>query len=659
MTCTNNKHSKAAIILLSILLLFGCFGFPLHVSAASNTDEPLRDSVGVDNHLSAPLPYYLIPIPKNITFLRECNNFTHNQLHSCQQFLQNLHKNKLLKPEKLTQISFLHFSIDTNLRSQQYRLTVGSKRITIQGGDLSALFFGSRTLIQLIEYALNENTNLPCLVVNDEPDFQRRGYMLDISRTKVPKMATLYKIVDLLASWKINEFQLYVEHTFAYKNHRDVWEGCSPMTPNEIRDLDNYCRERFIDLVPNQNSFGHMENWLRHDNYKDLAECPDDCATKWGVRKLTSLDPSNPKSLELMKELYAELLPNFSSHYFHIGCDETVELGLGKSKALCDSLGVGVVYLDYLKKLNAEANELGRTTMFWGDIVINHKDLIPQIPKNMIAMVWGYDRKSNFSTELPLFKNAGIEFYVCPGTATWRSLIGRNSIAFANLRNAAYYGKLNGAKGILITNWGDYGHWQPLSVCYAPTLIGCSYAWNLDTSALQALEFQLNHYLFKDQTGRTGQAVLQLGKACDVTGIPEGVANAFHLMLHRYQWTMKGNYQTREMKIAPLQASEKLIDSALLILSHAQPHCDDAKIVIDELTQAANLAKHGIHLGIARLNVKGNETKDIPLETRQALAKELKPLIDHQKKIWTVRNREGGLEESLGHLQEIYDYYLK
>ena len=211
---------------------------------------------------------------------------------------------------------------------------------------------------------------------------------------------------------------------------------------------------------------------------------------------------------------------------------------------------------------------------------------------------------------------------------------------------------------MLNTNWGDYGHWQPLSVCHAGMLIGCSYAWNLDTTALQSLEFQLNHYIFKDKTGLTGKAVLQLGTACDVTNIPEGVANAFHLMLHRYKWSMKGNYQTRELRITPLRNAEKIIDSALVMLHHAKPQCHDAKIVIEELEQASHLAKHGIHLGIARLNVKGNDTKDIPLAKRQELAKELKPLIERHKKLWIVRNREGGLDESADRLQEIYDYYI-
>lgn len=100
-----------------------------------------------------------------------------------------------------------------------------------------------------------------------------------------------------------------------------------------------------------------------------------------GTKSKTSLDPTNPKSFKLISELYNELLPNFSSKYFNIGCDETMELGLGRSKTVCDKEGKGKVYLDYLKKLNAEVNKLGKTTQFWGDIIINHSELIPKLPK--------------------------------------------------------------------------------------------------------------------------------------------------------------------------------------------------------------------------------------------------------------------------------------
>lgn len=551
------------------------------------------------------------------------------------------------------------FEINDDIKNKDaYRLHIDSTQISITANSMAGIFYGKQTLQQLITYSRSTQKAIPCLDIYDYPDFEKRGYMLDISRNKVPKMNTLFKIIDLLAQWKINEFQLYTEHTFAYKNHKEVWEGCSPMTPDEIRILDAYCKSKYIDLVPNQNSFGHMENWLRHDKYLPLAECPDDCKTIWGTRKRNSLDPTNPGSLQLMDELYTELLPNFSSQYLNIGCDETVELGCGKTKEVCKEKGKGVVYLEYLKKLNQLANEKGVKAQFWGDIILNHPDLIDEIPSNMTAMVWGYEANYAFNENLPKFKDAGLDYYVCPGTSTWRSLIGRNKNAFENLKNAAINGKKYHAKGFLNTNWGDYGHWQPLSVCYPAMLVGAAYSWNAEADPTTDLSFLLNQYVFEDETRNTGKAVLMLGNAYLKADIPSGNANAFHLMLRRYAWTMNGQYQTKQLKEKNLWAADKEIDDALAILKQGHPKVDST-IVIDELFHAANMAKHGIQLGIARLNAPQKSTENITKNELEALIIDINSIIETHKKLWIIRNREGGLDESVEKLTKLKDYYTE
>src|SRR6185295_9432611 len=85
----------------------------------------------------------------------------------------------------------------------------------------------------------------PFVDIQDEPDIPVRGVMLDVSRDKVPKVFTLLKLVDWLSWLKINQLQLYTEHTFAYRRHRSVWKDASPFTPAEIRRLDRFCRDRF------------------------------------------------------------------------------------------------------------------------------------------------------------------------------------------------------------------------------------------------------------------------------------------------------------------------------------------------------------------------------------------------------------------------------
>ena len=127
---------------------------------------------------------------------------------------------------------------------QGYRLQVLPDVIKLTAHDAAGLFYGAGTFGQLLTQAAG--ANLPTLEINDWPDFPARGVMLDISRDRVPQMANLYDLVDRLSAWKINQLQLYTEHTFMYTQHSEVWAAASPMTGEDILALDAYCRERYV-----------------------------------------------------------------------------------------------------------------------------------------------------------------------------------------------------------------------------------------------------------------------------------------------------------------------------------------------------------------------------------------------------------------------------
>ena len=275
--------------------------------------------------------------------------------------------------------------------AQGYRMTIAARGVRIEAADTAGAFYGRMTLRQLARLCPDA---IPCGAIEDAPDIPIRGVMLDISRDKVPTMDTLFLLADMLAEWKINHLELYMEHTFAYRNHREVWAEASPLTAGEVRALDAYCRQRCIELAPNQNSFGHFERWLKHARYRPLAECPDGFARPDGSwRAATTLDPTNPDSLALLEELYAELLPNFTSRRMHIGCDETWELGKGRSRPSVERLGLHRVYYDYLGRLKALAASHGRTALYWGDMVWNHfPDRVGLLDREMTHVDWGYYR---------------------------------------------------------------------------------------------------------------------------------------------------------------------------------------------------------------------------------------------------------------------------
>ena len=395
---------------------------------------------------------------------------------------------------------------------EAYALKIHPSGIEIYYREPAGIRCALATLLQLFrEY----HRRLPCMTIRDYPDFPRRGVMLDISRGRVPKLKTLLELVELLAGFKINEFQLYTEHTFAYRNYRPVWRDWGALTGREIEQLDARCRDLGIELVPNQNSFGHLRYWLEYPPLRKLAEVsePYESADKTFLRYPTTLAPNHPDTLPFLRELYDELLPHFGSSTFNVGCDETWDLGRGQSRRLCERRGKGRVYLDFLKKIYREVSNRNRRMQFWGDIILHYPELIKYLPKDVVALNWGYEKDHPFEREAGIFANSKLSFYVCPGTSTWMSLIGRHDTAFANLRSAADAGRKHGAVGYLNTDWGDGGHPQPLAVSYAPYLVGAAVSWcakSFDDSLLIPV---LSRDVFLDPAQRMAEAALALGFA--------------------------------------------------------------------------------------------------------------------------------------------------
>jgi hypothetical protein len=391
-----------------------------------------------------------------------------------------------------------------------YRLQIGPGGIAVHYYDEGGLRSAVATLRQLLR---EHGRRLPRLVIEDYPDFHRRGVMLDISRGRVPNLETLLELVGHLADFKINEFQLYTEHTFAYRNYEPVWREWGPLDAGDILRLDARCRELGIDLVPNQNSFGHLRYWLEYPPLKRLAETQEPYEGVGGtfLRYPSTLASTHPDTLPFLRELYDELLPTFTSTRFNVGCDETWDLGHGQSKEVCEAKGKGRVYLDFLKQIEKEVRNRGKQMMFWGDIILHYPELISELPGDVIALNWGYEANHPFEKEAGLFAGSKIPFYVCPGTSTWMTLIGRHDNAFSNLKQAAEAGSRHGARGYLITDWGDGGHPQPLAVSYAPYVLGASCAWCKDTCSEALLGPVLSRDIFEDPTGRTAEAALRLG----------------------------------------------------------------------------------------------------------------------------------------------------
>jgi hypothetical protein len=544
----------------------------------------------------------------------------------------------------------LRLTIDEHQKfAQGYLLTITDGQISIIGADAAGVFYGVCTLRQIMQQS---GRVLPSMSITDWPDFPVRGVMLDISRDKVPTMQTVLDLLERLATWKINQVQLYMEHTFAYQAHPEVWVNASPFTGQEILELDTFCRERHIDLVPNQNSLGHMERWLKLSRYLPLAETPDGFIAAWGERRAAStLNPIDPQSLQLVESLYEELLPHFSSSLFNVGCDEPWELGQGKSKAEVEARGAGRVYLDYLLKLYDMVTARSRQMQFWGDIIIHHPELVPELPKDLIAMEWGYEADHPFEEHGGLFAKSGVPFYVCAGTSTWNSLAGRTDNAIKNLLNAATNGLKHGAIGYLITDWGDNGHLQPLPASYLPFAFAAALSWALDANQSLDLPRAGDLFAFDDSTGIMGQLAYDLGNIYALPGLARFNGSVLFDVLQAPASLIKERLTGGFAEVTPdrVNLAKAHISDIMRQLESANIQRPDAALIQDEFWQAAELMRHACD---RLLWVMGKSA----LSKAELLA-DLERLVEKQRENWLARNRPGGLDDSIAQFDTALNEY--
>ncbi|MEP7290227.1 MAG: glycoside hydrolase family 20 zincin-like fold domain-containing protein [Chloroflexota bacterium] len=541
--------------------------------------------------------------------------------------------------------------------AEGYRLSITSSGIKVAGDDPAGAFYGVQTLNQLLQ---THGSHLPLLEIEDYPDFPARGIMHDISRDKVPTMETLFGLIDWLASLKINQFQLYTEHTFAYRNHPTVWAKASPITAEQILELDVYCRERFVELVPNQNSFGHMHRWLKLPEYADLAETHER-VYEWMSEVPFTLDPNHPGSLELLESMYDELLPNFTSKMFNVGADETWDLGTGRSKAETEARGKGRVYLDFLLKIYQQVKARGRTMQFWGDIINQYPELVPEIPKDTIALEWGYEAGHPFAEKSELFAKSGIPFYVCPGTSSWTTIAGRTDNMKGCIRNSVENGLKFGAIGVLNTDWGDRGHWQHLPISYSGFAYGAALSWYAAGNNDVDLEAALDAFTFGDSAGVMGKLAYDLGNAYQQPGVVIHNGNMLHWiytmsldqMRHGWRRGLYGDSEevlnTNSLLYENLYGTMEYIDEVMKPLDDARINRPDADLIKREFKQSAHMLKHGALRALLQVGDTSIKKAD--------MLEDLDAIIEEQKALWLARNRPGGLDDSLVSLQEARKLY--
>lgn len=546
------------------------------------------------------------------------------------------------------------------LPQEGFRLSCTEDGVRLEHRDPAGLRYGRQLLAQMVSQC--PDGTLPGGTIEDSPDIPVRALMLDISRDRVPTRPTLERLVELCALARINQLQLYIEHTFAYPDHRTVWQHASPMTPAHLRWLDLHCAQHGIELVANQNCFGHMERWLRHDAYRDRAECPDGWEPMPGLTLPPSVLAPTEANATFALGLLDDLLDSVRGRWVHIGCDETFELGRGVTRDRVADRGLGAVYLDHVRRLADPLIDRGYQVQMWADILVRHPDMAPRLPEGVVPIAWCYEAPTSdgqpLSIPTPLAKvlasfgidtasfsgfdvavaplvDAGVPFWVAPGTSSWNSLVGRIDNARDNLVDAAETARRHGCGGYVITDWGDNGHHQPPSVSFGPIVYGGAVAWGLDANRDLDLGRVLDRHVFDDPTGCISSALDSLGREWDRTGQLGVNASPLAASLFAHQ----PHLIMGEPDADAVHDVLARIVTAQEDLACATPGCADGDIVVRELSHAARMARHGAWRMLG---------SDGPTEAN--LLDDLASLMEGHCVGWLQRSRPGGLSDSLAQL---------
>jgi len=395
-----------------------------------------------------------------------------------------------------------------------YSLTVDESGIKISAEGPAGAFYALQSLRQL---ARENPADLPCCYIEDSPDLSYRGFYLDISRGRVPTLEKLKKVADMLAFYKLNSLQLYVEDAFTFKELEGIVSAECALTPDEIRALDAYCRERFIDLVPSMSSFGHLYNLLQSERYNHICELRgfEPHRNYWLERQWHhTVDVYNPETIEVIGSMLRQFIPLFTSKYFNICCDETMDLcngtNLGRDK--------GEAYFYHVEKLIDIVRSCGKTPMMWGDECMARPDMAKErLPENIIVLNWCYRRE--VAEWIPkMFWERGFRQIACTGTSCWENFIENVYISTGNITSFASHAKKFGAMGILNTSWGDFGHVCPFNCNIYGLVLGAEKSWSVDSlidseyeAALSLLAYGIDEINMAD----TLRALAIAGSSCN------------------------------------------------------------------------------------------------------------------------------------------------
>ena len=353
-------------------------------------------------------------------------------------------KTPLLQKE----LSKRNLSLTPELGDEGYLLNIDDKAILIAAPTEKGVFYGTQSLLQLMEKN-RKRVQLPKVTIRDYPLFKIRGISDDISRGQISTLDDFKNIVRNLSYFKINIYMPYIEDMFEFKEYPEIGIFRGRLTKEEARELVRYAQKYHVEIVPIFECLGHQDRILSIPRFNHLAETPD---------KPWCFAPVVEDTYPFLSNCIKELTDVYPSKYFCIGCDETYDLGRGKSKELADKIGKDGVFAQHILRVKEILDKLGKQTWMYADMPFSREypDLKEKLPKDIVMVNWIYRIADDYDRAHAI-ANWGNPQIVSPAVHGWARLFPDFELANGNVDHLLNVGYKVKAIGEIQSSWCDFG----------------------------------------------------------------------------------------------------------------------------------------------------------------------------------------------------------
>ncbi len=519
-----------------------------------------------------------------------------------------------------------------------YMLNIEGRQISVVSSGRDGVFYGVQTLRQLLDLY---GAELPQLTIIDWPDFHMRGITDDMSRGQVSTMENFKTIIRFLARFKMNVYMPYIEDIFQFKSYPSFGKNRGAMTAAEWRELQDYAKQYHVEIIPIFQTLGHYENILLQEEFMHLAEFPG----------AASLNIANEEIYTFLKKTLDEVIAAFDSEWFHIGADESWDVGKYATKGMAERHSIATVHARHYNRVYDMVKERGKKVMMYGDIVLQHPEILNQIPEDMVMFDWHYFPTYHYPS-VETFAKAGQPIIVSPGIHNWRNFFPRLSFALTNIHHLTQDGFEHNAMGAITSNWGDYGAMNLRELNYYGNAFAAASAWQHDYDAYTEFEQNFARYFYGDDSEAlllAHNALAQMAQQVEWLTI---VSHPFHA-------GYKSDLNTMRESAGLTRGGAEIKDLLENIdMPRNEEHLDYLRLSADVYAWYGRLSTLRLQMLDAQMNPPGEEQTENLQAAAVQLGLDAAQLGERFGALWKRTNRPDNVQRMTGLWQNLSRYLL-